>query len=384
MFATIFTHRLRCLLRDRGSLFWSFAFPVILGTFFAVALTSTDNIDLFTRIPIAVVDNTAYQQDNTLRQALKTVSKKQDDGTQALFKVQKLTRAQADKALKAGDITGYLIDGEGENGLRVVVDDTGTDQTILKLFADQYLQTKAAYADIARQDPAALQQAVTVETLSFVRSAPVSRHMPKESATYFYALIAMACLYGAFWGLKEICALQANQSPQGARVSMAPVHKLHVFGASLCAALLLQTASTALLIAYLQFVLNIQFAAQLGYVLLTCAAGSLAGVMLGAMLAVLITGVSEAGRSGIISMVSVGLSFFAGLMYDKMKFIIASNAPVLAWLNPASLISDSLYALYYFDSHTRYFADTAMLLVLSAAMFAVVYFALRRQKYESL
>lgn len=384
MFATIFTHRMRCLLRDRGSLFWSFAFPIILGTFFSVALTGVDNIDTFSRIPVAVVDNAAYQQDTTLQQALDTVSQKQSDDTQALFSLRKLTRAQADKALKAGDITGYFVDGEGDNGLRVVVGDTGTTQTILKLFADQYLQTKAAYADIAAQDPTALQRAVAVKALSFVRSAAISSHMPKESTTYFYALIAMACLYGAFWGLKEITALQANQSPQGARVSLAPVHKLQVFGASLCAALLLQTASTALLIGYLQFVLGIQFAAQLGFVLLTCAAGSLAGVMLGAMMVVLIPNLTEANQHGIISMAAVGLSFLAGLMYDKMKFIVASNAPVVAWLNPANLIADSLYSLYYFDTRTRYFTDIAVLLALSAVMFAVVYFALRRQKYESI
>ena len=32
----------------------------------------------------------------------------------------------------------------------------------------------------------------------------------------------MACLYGSFLGIKEISAIQANQSSQGARVCVSP------------------------------------------------------------------------------------------------------------------------------------------------------------------
>lgn len=384
MFAHIYTHRLKCLLGDRSSLFWSLLFPLILATFFKLGLSSVDQIDAFSQIPVAVVDNAAYRQDDSLRQALTDVSKKQSDGTQALFKVQTLTEEQADQALKDGKISGYLVPGEGENGLEVVLKDDGTDQTILKTFADQYIQTTAAYKDIAAADPAAMRTAVSVKTQEFLRSVPIAKNVPKESTTYFYALIAMACLYGGFWGLKEITAVQANQSMQGARVNLAPVHKVRVFAASLCAALTVQTAGVLLLIGYLQFGLQVQIAAQLGYILLTGFAGSLAGVMLGAVIGSLIVARPGSSRDGIVSMVSLSLSFLAGMMYDKMKYIVATHVPPLSYINPASLIADSLYSLYYFDTHTRYFTDIGILFALSAAGFAVVYFTLRRQKYESI
>ena len=71
-------------------------------------------------------------------------------------------------------------------------------------------------------------------------------------------------------------------------------------------------------------------------------------------------------------------------MFVKMKDIIARNAPVLSYINPAALISDAFYSLYVFDNHRRFFTNIAILCVLSAAMCLVSFMQLRGERYASL
>ena len=52
---------------------------------------------------------------------------------------------------------------------------------------------------------------------------------PDNILNYFYTLIAMACFYGGFLGMREITDIQADISALAARVNAAPVHKLKPF-----------------------------------------------------------------------------------------------------------------------------------------------------------
>lgn len=389
MFAHIYTHRLKCHLRDRMNLFWAIIFPLVLATLFSMAFSNIGKDDLFSQIPIAVVNNGAYQQDTAFQQAIRSVQSPQTDGAKALFKVQLLSQKQADDALKNGKITGYILPGSAADDLQVIVKQadpsnaSGVYQTVLKSFVDEYLQYSAAYKDIATQDPAALRTAMQVKTQEFIRSVSLSKTSPNPSVTYFYALIAMACMYGSFWGIREINAVQANQSMQGARVNMAPVHKTRVFFASLCSALTVQTAGIFLLVGYMRFALNIQFGSQTGYILLACFAGSCAGVLFGAMVGAALK-VAEGVKIAILLALSMFLSFLSGLMYNKMIYIVETSAPIVNRINPAALTANAFYSLYYYDTPGQYLLNVGLLFLVSGIFFAVTYFALRRQKYESL
>ena len=68
-------------------------------------------------------------------------------------------------------------------------------------------------------------QAIAVENpaasfeprLSFTEEISFSGAKPDTNLGYFYALIAMTCVYGSYWGIRNTMHLQADQSPQGAR-----------------------------------------------------------------------------------------------------------------------------------------------------------------------
>ncbi len=89
-------------------------------------------------------------------------------------------------------------------------------------------------------------------------------------------------------------------------------------------------------------------------------------------------------KSAVIVAVTMGGSFLAGMMYAQMKYIVYDKAPVLAYLNPVNLITDSFYSLYYFTDMGRYFQNLALLLVMTIVFGLGTYLSLRRRRYASI
>ena len=55
----------------------------------------------------------------------------------------------------------------------------------------------------------------------------------------------------------------------------------------------------------------------------------------------------------------------SGLMVGNIRMYVEKFCPLLNRINPAALISDSLYALTVYPSHERYFTNIATLFLLS-------------------
>ncbi|MFR5190429.1 MAG: hypothetical protein ACLTEH_04200 [Clostridia bacterium] len=58
--------------------------------------------------------------------------------------------------------------------------------------------------------------------------------------------------------------------------------------------------------------------------------------------------------------------------------------PILNKINPAGMITDGFYALYYYDTLNRYWVNVISLLIFAAIMIALSITSLRRQKYDSI
>ena len=76
--------------------------------------------------------------------------------------------------------------------------------------------------------------------------------------------------------------------------------------------------------------------------------------------------------------------FLSGMMGITMKYLVDKNIPLLNRLNPANMITDGLYALYYYDTPDRYFFNVISLLAFAFVMILFAVFGLRRQKYDSI
>lgn len=379
MSAHIFTTRLKCLLRDRQTMFWTLMFPLILATFFNMAFANLNSTETFHPIDIAVVNDAGYQQNKDFKPVLEDVSK----GSGRMFNLTAVTRQEADKLLNDGKIKGYItVDSE----IRLTVSDSGLDQNIIKSFLDSYKKTSSTTKSIISQNPASVQSGLLDDLKSqkeYTREVSGNSAAPNTVLNYFYSLIAMACLYGGFFGMKEVTDIQANISQRAARVNVAPVHKLKIFLVSMCASLLVHFTELLILLAYLRFGLNIDFGAKTGFVLLTTFVGSVIGISFGAFVSALVTK-GEGIKVAIMLAVSMTGSFFAGMMYQDMKYIVAQNVPILSYLNPVNLLTDAFYSLYYYDTFTRYALNMGILGGFVIVFCAVSYLIIRRQKYASL
>ena len=384
MFLHNYSYRLKCIVRDKEMMFWTLLFPILLATLFNMAFSNISSAEKFSKIQIVVVDNAEYQENTAFQSAIKAESSSNENPDEdSLFDVKYTSKEEGDKLLEDKKIQGYIY---FEDGIKLAVKESGLNQTIIKSFIDDFKQTSSTIETIIREDPQSFQGGLLdrlSDRTNYLKEVAPSKSAPDIIVNYFYTLIAMTCLYGGFWGLKEVTAIQGDLSPQGARINMAPTHKFKVFIVCILAAVTVQLLELFILLAYLTLVLNINFGNQIGYTILTCIIGTITGVTFGAFIASVVKG-GEGIKVGILIGGSMTMSFLSGMMYDKMKYIISTKAPIIGYLNPANLITDCFYSLYYYDTHTRFFINIAILCGFILVFSLSTYLVLRRQKYASI
>lgn len=384
MFLHNYIYRMKCIVRDRQLMFWTFLFPILLATLFNMAFSNLSSVEKFSKINIAIVKNAEYEKNTDFINTISAVSNSNTSaGKNNLFNIKYTSSEDADKLLEDNKIDGYIY---FDNGLKLVVKQSGLNQTVIKGFLDDYKQTSSTIVTIISKNPEAIKNGLIGDISNrrdYLKEVAASNSDPDTTVNYFYTLIAMACLYGSFWGLKEVVAVQANLSSEGARINMAPTHKLKVFTVSILSAVSVQLLEIFALLAYLTLILKINFGTQLGYIALTCIIGTITGVTFGAFIASIIKG-GEGIKIGTLIGTSMLMSFLSGMMYDKMKYIISTNIPILGYINPANLITDCFYSLYYYNTHTQFFLDLSLLCAFIAIFSTITYYILRRQKYASL
>lgn len=381
----MFSYRLKCLMRDKESLFWTLVFPILLGALFYFGfghLMESDGGGSLGPIRAAVVEDSHYDANIPFREMLEELSVPGID--RLLILTSTPDNAEAQRLLAEGKVAGVISVGPA-NSVGLEVTGSGLEQSVLKAVLEEYVHASAAVTSIAIENPAAIGGLLRAvgERTSYTREVSFGSRMPDWSLTYFYALIAMACLYSGFWGLRNAMEVQADQSAHGARRSAAPTHKMTAVMCDWAAAMVVAFGEMLVLLAYLVFVLRVKIGDQIGYVLLTTLTGCFAGVSLGTLIGTKFHR-SESLKTAALIATSMAMSFLSGLMFANMKDIVARNVPVLAYINPAALITDAFYSLYVFDNHRRFFLNIGLLVAISAAMCIASYLQLRRERYASL
>lgn len=373
MFFRLFRTRVKVLSKQKSMLFWTLAFPIVLATFFFLAFSNLTSSETFVAPKIGMV----AQEHNpfvTYLEALK-------EGEPPLFELTIGSEEELRAKLENNDIAGYY---RSNPDLEMVVKKNGFEQTFLHYILEQYNQNKAIIERISTTHPEALETDVLAtlrqETNYF---AEQNANNTDITVIYFYTLIGMVCMYAGFFGIYAVNESEANLSTRGARMNISPTHKLKSLCVSLLAGWLFQVVELLILLAYLVFVLHIDFGNNSGYLLLIMFVGSLAGLATGTLFGSLSKHSADTKISVFVTFCLV-LSFFAGMMVVDIKYIIATNFPILNQINPVSLITDALYSLYYYPTLDRYFSNFFLLLVFSGIMILLSYLCLRRKKYDSI
>ena len=388
MFYHNFKYALKTLFRDKMLIFWTFAFPIILGTFFNMAFSNIENSEKLDIIKIAVVEDEQWEG----KEALATLGDAQKE--ERLFDITYTkTEEEAKELLQQDKVTGYIV-GKEETP-KVVVTTSGINETIIKQVVEEITQTTKIVNDLAQEQIKQEMLAGQVDYEKIYQNVwemtknqeakleDVSSKHLSYTMIEFYTLIAMTCLYGGILAMVAINQNLPNMSHNGKRVSIAPTPKGKVILSSVLAGYVAQLIGLALLFVYTIVVLKVDYGTNMPLIVLLAMVGSLAGLSMGIAIATLFK-TNENVKTGIMISVTMLGCFLSGMMGVTMKYMIDKNIPILNQLNPANMITDGFYALYYYDTFHRYYFNVVSLLVFAFIMIAISYFSLRRQKYDSI
>jgi len=396
MFIHNFKYALKTLFRDKMLIFWTFAFPIILGTFFNMAFSNIENSEKLEIINIAIVENDEFQNNELYKQAFKTLSDEENEDR--LFNTKYVTEEEAKQLLEKDEITGYMI--LEEDNPKVVVTTSGINETILKYVVEEITtngqivenlidkeinkELSSGIYNLYNLDYKKIYENVLEKTQNQeAKITDISNNNLSYTMIEFYTLIAMTCLYGGTLGMVAINKNLANMSSNGKRVSVAPTPKGKVIFSSILASYITQLIGLTLLFIYTIFVLKVDYGTNLPLIILLGIVGSLAGLSMGLAIGTILKA-NENVKIGIVIAVTMLGCFLSGMMGITMKYLIDKNAPIINKINPASMITDGFYSLYYYDTLDRYYFNIISLVVFSLVMIIISYTSLRRQKYDSI
>ncbi len=394
MFYHNFKYAFKTLFRDKMLIFWTFAFPIILGTFFNMAFSNIENSEKLDIISIAIVEK---EKNEIMKQSFDTLSNEENEDR--LFKTQYVTEEKAKELLENDEITGYLVLLKEEP--KVVIKSNGINETILKYVTEEIMQNTEMISDIVEKRvqesmqgyPEGIYNIPNMENIyedvmkmledNQVEFKNISNSNLSYTMIEFYTLIAMTCLYCGVLGMVAVNHNLANMGNIGKRTSITPTSKGRIIFSSLMASYVTQLIGLAILFAYTILVLKVDYGTNLPMIILLSLTGSLAGLSLGIAVATLIK-TNENAKIGILIAVTMLGCFLSGMMGITMKYMVDKNVPIVNLVNPASMITDGFYALYYYDTLDRCFLNIVSLLIFSGVMIILSINGLRKQKYEAL
>lgn len=373
MFVRLMWDSLKISLHDKEILVWTLLFPLLMSTLFYFAFGSLDKADQMEAIPIAVVENAEYSSSSGLARMVEELS----EGEDPLLTVTKCADAgEAEELLTAGKVDGCLRLEDGQT--KLTVKEEGMNQTILRQMLTQYEQVAYSLQQGTEQpDLSAL------EAESMLEKVSLTHNPPSDMVGYFYSLLAMVCLFGAFQGVTSMYRMQANQSALGARRCIAPVSYYKVLLAEIVSSTLQHIVIVWIALAYMALVLKINFGGRILLAAVGCMAGSLTGVSLGTFLGSF-PKMNLSAKIGLSVAASLVMCFLAGMMVGGLNYYVQQYIPLLGWLNPAARLVDALHSLYYFDSLQTFTLNIVILLLFSAVFFTASALRLRRYQYESI
>lgn len=362
-------------LKNFNVIFWPLFFPLILGTLFYFAFGQMEEAD-FETIPVAVVSQT--NTDTVFIEFLKGIENSENE----LIHTQEMSEDDARNALENHKISGIFYAGQTPS---LTVIKNGLEESILQSLLESYQNGKQTLITIASIHPEGMEQAVLQmsDYSDLVQQVSLGGKTTDGNAQFFYALIAMACLYGAFIGFGAAITLQANLTPLAARRCVTPTHKLKLIVSEMLASFLLQFVSVLILLVYLRYVLHLDFEGQFSNMLLISLIGSMIGVSMGIFIGSL-GRMSEGVKIGILLGISMVCSFLAGLMNNTMKNIVEQHVPIINRINPAALISDAFYCINVYDDTSRYIRNLVTLSIMCVVLLLASFYLTRRERYDSL
>lgn len=371
-------YRCKSILRDKTTIFWTFVFPFILGTLFYLTFGSMDNnLDC---INTAVV----VQDDSEHATMLKTVLEEIEDSEDDLIKVEEMSEKEAKKQLKNKKITGIFFAGKE---CQLMVSDNGTEESVLQAILEQFQSRMNMMERVQKEKPEKL--AVFAESIlnssevSCVKETNLGGKKTHGVIQYFFALVAMTCLFGGFMGMDVSLKLQANVESLGARRNVSATGKIKMILSDICMIVLVESVILLGLLVFIKMVLKQDIGNNWPGMFAISFLGSLIGIAVGVLVGCM-SKLSEGVKIGILSAFGTFSGFLSGLMVGGIKGLLEQYCPVVNRLNPASLITDAFYSISMYPDRERFVRDMVIMAIMAATIMLAAFAKMRRVQYDSI
>ena len=336
MFFHNFKYTLKILLKNKTLLFWTFAFPILLGTFFHMAFSNIEKSEKLEIIKIAIINNKNYQKEEIFKNAFTNLSDKKNKNR--LFSITYTNIEKAQKLLEQKKITGYIL-FEGKKG-KIKVNENGINETILKYVVDEISSNKEITQNMINKntqnnniDYEKIKKEInSTITQNQVKLNNITNNNLSYTMIEYYTLIAMTCLYGGILSMFITNYKLANTSAVGKRTSISPTHKRSTLLSSLLASYIVQIVGVGILFIYTILILKVDYSHHIPYIISLALLGSLAGLSLGIAVATIIK-TNENTKTAILIAITMLSCFLSGMMGITMKYVIDKNIPILNKIN---------------------------------------------------
>ena len=380
----LIAHNIRLLLRNRGLVFWTLAFPILLGVLFKAALGGLMTTQSFDPVPVAVVDSQEYRLS-----PYKTAFDELSRGDDALVTVTSVATTAEGSSLLADDHVAGVVEVIGDEA-SLTVATGGMDQTILTLLLDEIAQRVDMVTTLMADEmaPGEDPQAVAAEIMDRLAESGFTLKDASPSSmdplmAEFFSLVAMAALYGGMFSGTLLNYAQPQLGTVGRRIGVAPTRKSVFVASGIIASYVVEFVGLVLLVVVCRFLFGIDFGSNWGLTLVVASAGALAGLSLGVAVSALVRGGENMKIGVLIGMTMLG-ALLAGMMGGGLRYRVDATAPLVNKVNPVALITDGFYTLYYHPGSDGLWADLGILLVISLVLIGASMLTLRRQRYDSM
>ena len=413
------------LVSNRSLVFWTLAFPILLGILFKVALGDIVNKEAFDTVPVAVVNSQVYK-DSAFKIAFDELMKAGDTSVtgsdKPLLQVTEVSSLEAGKKLLQDETVDGIIEitGTPSEGMvkdaqaKLTITTNGLNQTILKFILDEISQRVDMISTLTEREITAQLAALTPPAtgISNGTAGPPSAALafnteqiaksvqdqlsssgfilqdrsPKSMdllMAEFFSLVAMAALYGGMFSLTIMNNAQPPLGVIGRRIAVSPTSKSKLIISGIITSYLVELIGLLALLVLCHFLFQVDFGANWGLTMLLTSVGALAGLSFGAAISTLVPG-GENAKIGVLIAVTMLGAMLAGMMGGAMRYAVDFHFPMLNKFNPVALITDGYYNLFFHPGYGVYWQDIVILLMISAVMLGTSVIVLRRQRYDSL
>lgn len=375
-------YNLKALFKNKGLIFWSFAFPIIMATLFNMAFGNWEKSEKFTSINIGIVTNEYFDNNIIAKNVFNSLS----DGDNKIFNITYASKDEVTNLLTDKKIEG-IIEYTNSNP-NIIINSNSVSSTIIKSVVDEIETNNTIFSDLIKSGKYAsndMEEQVNkiIERINSttINIKDISVKKLDIAVIEYYSLLAMTCLYGGFIAMSAISNSLASASNRGKRVAISPIKKSMAILSSLCASFIVQLIGALLLLIYIN-IIGVNLHTNLISLFVITILGVLSGISIGLIVSVMINK-SEDTKLGIIIAISMALSVLSGMTGVSLKYVIDSKIPFINEINPTAMITDGLYAVYY-ENSARFLNNIISLIIFISLLIVISILYMRRKKYDNI